>query len=133
MKVADLMQQKVRTVAANATMTDAIRSLVVARVSALPVLDERERPIGVLTTKDILRAEAERDTSGGRRWLFDSTAAREVMSPWPPPIAPEADAREAAQMMLYLDLQRLFVIEAGSVVGVISQTDIVDAVGSARI
>jgi CBS domain-containing protein len=55
------------------------------------------------------------------------------MSPWPPPVAPDADVQEAAQTMLYLDVQRSFVVEAGKVVGVISQTDIVDAVAAARI
>ena len=41
--------------------------------------------------------------------------------------------REAAREMLYLNAQRLFVEEHGALLGVISQTDIVDAVAGARI
>lgn len=55
------------------------------------------------------------------------------MSPWPPPIAPETDVQEAARMMLYLDVQRLFVMEGEALLGVISPTDIVDAVGVSKL
>ena len=91
MKVMELMRQPVRTVNANTLVTDAVRTLVAAQVSALPVLDAEQT------------------------------------------IAPDSDVQEAAQTMLYLDVQRSFVVEAGKVVGVISQTDIVAAVAAARI
>ena len=133
MKVLDLMRGEVRTVADGTSMTNAIRCLVEAGVSALPVVGQTNGPVGVLTTKDVLRAEAAREPSGARRWLFETTPVQEVMSPWPPAIAPGADVQEAARMMLYLDLQRLFVMEGGRVVGVISQRDIVDAVATGRI
>lgn len=48
-------------------------------------------------------------------------------------IAPDADAREAAQHMLYTEVRRLFVEENGRLVGVISQTDIAHAVGTRRL
>jgi CBS domain-containing protein len=133
MTVAELMRQGVRTVSAQASVTEAIRRLVDGHVSALPVLDESQAPVGVLTTKDVLRAEADREPSGARRWLFEATHVHEIMSPWPPPITPEADVHEAARTMLYLDVQRLFVVDGRRLVGVISQTDIVDAVAAAKI
>ncbi|MBI1966513.1 MAG: CBS domain-containing protein, partial [Gemmatimonadetes bacterium] len=43
------------------------------------------------------------------------------------------DVLQAAREMLYFNVQRLFVEERGALVGVISQTDIVDAVAGARI
>ena len=43
------------------------------------------------------------------------------------------DVAEAAQTMLYRDIHRLFVEEEGKLVGVISQSDIVRAVGTAKI
>jgi CBS domain-containing protein len=133
MKVMELMRHPVRTVNANTLVTEAIRTLVDAQVSALPVLDQDGAPVGVLATRDVLRAEAAKEPSGARRWLFDTTPVKDIMSPWPPPVAPDADVKEAAQTMLYLDVQRSFVVEAGKVVGVLSQTDIVDAVAAARI
>ena len=63
---------------------------------------------------------------------FEQTRVLEVMTPWPVTIAPEVETWEAARQMLYLDVQRLFVEDRGVLVGVISQTDIVDAVAGAR-
>jgi len=57
----------------------------------------------------------------------------EVMTPWPVTIDPDLDVRLAAQEMLYLNVQRLFVEYDGALVGVISQTDIVAAVGAAKV
>jgi len=59
---------------------------------------------------------------------------RELMTPRSRVIAPEADVLEAARQMLDLDVHRLFVEDrGGQLVGVISQTDIVAAVATARI
>jgi predicted transcriptional regulator len=44
-----------------------------------------------------------------------------------------ADVAEAARHMLYAEVRRLFVENDGVLVGVISQTDIVHAVGSGKI
>ncbi len=133
MNVTELMRHPVRTVNADTLVTDAIRTLVATQVSALPVLDGDGTPVGVLATRDVLRAEVAKEPSGARRWLFETTPVKDIMSPWPPSIAPDTDVQEAAQTMLYLDVQRAFVVEASKVVGVISQTDIVDAVAGARI
>jgi CBS domain-containing protein len=55
------------------------------------------------------------------------------MTPWPTTIEPELEIRQAAQEMLYLNVPRLFVEFDGALVGVISQTDIVGAVATARV
>lgn len=133
MQVADLMRTDLKTINTDATVAEAISALAVAQVSALPVLDRLGRAVGVLTTRDILRAEAQWDTPEARERHFDATRVIEIMTPWPVTIAPDAEVREAAREMLYLNVQRLFVEERGALVGVISQTDIVDAVAGARI
>ena len=43
-----------------------------------------------------------------------------------------AEVSEAARHMLYADVRRLFVEEDGSLAGVVSQTDIVQAVASGK-
>jgi CBS domain-containing protein len=58
---------------------------------------------------------------------------RDIMTPKPHVIEPEADVREAAQRMLYTEVRRLFVEDDGRLVGVISQTDIAHAVGTGRL
>jgi CBS domain-containing membrane protein len=133
MKVADLMRTDVKTVDVDATVGDAITALADVHVSALPVTDARGQVVGVLSTTDILGALSETTEPDARERLFDETPVRDLMTPRSRVIAPDADALEAARAMLYLDVHRLFVEEDGQLVGVISQTDIVAAVATAKI
>jgi CBS domain-containing protein len=133
MKVAELMRTKLKTISADATVADAIAALTEAGVSALPVLDRYGRAVGVLSTREILKAEHGLRSSRARDRLFDDTLVLEIMASWPVTVAPETDVRDAAREMLYLEVQRLFVEEKGALVGVISQTDVVGAVATARV
>ena len=133
MKVAELMRTDLKTLSAEATVGDAVTALAESGVSALPVLDRFGRAVGVLSTREILKAESTRTGPRGRDRLFEETMVLEIMAPWPVTIAPDADVREAAREMLYLEVQRLFVEESGALVGVISQTDIVGAVATAKV
>lgn len=133
MKVADLMRTDVRTVDLDATVGGAITTLADAHVSALPVTDGRGQVFGVLSTTDILGALSEITEQEGRERLFDDTPVCDLMTPRSRVIAPDADILEAAREMLYLEVHRLFVEDHGRLVGVISQTDIVAAVATAKI
>jgi CBS domain-containing protein len=133
MRVAELMQTNLKTIAADATIADAVDALTGAQVSALPVLDRFGRAVGVLSTRDVLQAETMCDRPEVRERLFEKTLVLEIMTPWPTTVDPDADVRQAAQQMLYLNVQRLFVEFDGALVGVISQTDIVGAVATARV
>jgi len=125
MKVAEVMQTNLRTISTDATIADAVVALAEARVSALPVIDRFGRSVGVLSTREILKAESE-GTSTDARVL-------EIMASWPTTIDPDLEVRQAAREMLYLNVQRLFVEYDGALVGVISQTDIVGAVATAEV
>ncbi len=133
MRVAELMQPNLKTISADATVGDAVAALTDARVSALPVLDRYGRAVGVLSTREVLKAEHAMKSPRARDRLFDETLVLEIMAPWPVTISPDADVRDAAREMLYLEVQRLFVEEKGVMVGVISQTDIVGAVATAKV
>ncbi|HEU5260577.1 MAG TPA: CBS domain-containing protein [Gemmatimonadales bacterium] len=133
MKVAELMRTDLKTLSAEATVADAVTAFAESGVSALPVLDRFGRAVGVLSTREILKAESTRTGPRERDRLFEDTMVLEIMAPWPVTIAPDADVREAAREMLYLEVQRLFVEDKGALVGVISQTDIVGAVATAKV
>jgi CBS domain-containing protein len=47
------------------------------------VLDRLGRAVGVITTRDILKAEHACETPEIREHLFNSTTVLEVMTPWP--------------------------------------------------
>lgn len=133
MKVAELMRTDVKTVDIDATVGDAITTLADVHVSALPVTDARGQVVGVLSTTDILGALSETTEPEMRERLFDDTPVRDLMTPRSRVIGPDADVLEAAKEMLYLDVHRLFVEDEGRLVGVISQTDLVAAVATAKI
>jgi len=133
MKVAELMQTSLRTISTDATIADAVVAFAEAQVSALPVLDRLGRAVGVVSTREILKAESACDSTLARERLFEQTRVLEIMTSWPVTIDPDLDVRQAAQEMLYLNVQRLFVEFDGALVGVISQTDIVAAVGAAKV
>jgi acetoin utilization protein AcuB len=133
MKVAELMQTNLQTISADATIADAVETLTGAQVSALPVIDRFGRAVGIISAREILKAESECDSPVVREHLFERTRVLEVMTAWPTTIDPDLDIRQAAQEMLYLNVQRLFVEFEGALVGVISQTDIVGAVATSKV
>ena len=61
MRVVELMQPNVKTVGSDASVAEAIVSLADAHISGMPVVDGAGKVIGVLSTTDVLAAEAEVD------------------------------------------------------------------------
>jgi CIC family chloride channel protein len=133
MTVAELMHRSVKTVPGEATIAEAIVALADGHISGMPVVDGTGRVIGVLSTTDVLTAEAEADDPAARQALLENTAVRDIMTPRPFTVAPDEDVREAARQMLYADVHRLFVAEGDEVIGIISTTDIVRAVATGRL
>jgi CBS domain-containing protein len=132
MKVADIMQTAVRTVPSDTPVSDVVVSLADARVSGLPVVDTRGRVVGVVSTTDLIAAQAE-TRSAQERQILEQTSVQDLMTRKPLTIESDAELREAARHMLYADVRRLFVEEEGALVGVVSQTDIVHAVATGKL
>ena len=133
MKVSELMQTEVQTVRPDAVVNDAVVSLAESHITGLPVVDGRGHLVGVISTTDILASEEEVEDQAAREELFEGTLVRDLMTPRPLTIAPDATVKEAAQEMLYGDVHRLFVVDGGRIVGVISTTDIVRAVATGQL
>jgi CBS domain-containing protein len=102
-------------------------------VSGLPVVDGRRRVLGVISASDVVAAIAEAGTADERERLFDTTRVREIMTARARVVDTQLDVGEAARQMLYLEIHRLFVVEDGELVGVISQSDIAGAVANAKL
>jgi CBS domain-containing protein len=130
MRVRELMQKDVKTVNLDTGVNDAVVTLTDSHISALPVVDGLGRMVGVISSTDILTSEAEAQDAVEREALFEQMMVRDIMTPRPLTVSPEAEVREAAQQMLYADIHRLFVTSGDRVIGVISTTDIVRAVAT---
>jgi CBS domain-containing protein len=133
MKVADLMETDVQVVQEDLTVAEAVVILAEGHIRGLPVVNRRNRMVGVLSTSDVLEGAAECSDAEERNALFERTVVAEVMTSRPKTISPDANVKEAAKQMLELEVHRLFVEHGGELVGVISQSDIVRAVATARI
>ena len=133
MKVAEIMETDVRTVTIDTPVSEVLVSLADGQVTGLPVVDARKRVIGVVSSTDVIAAQAETRDAGERQILLEETPVRDIMTPRPLLIESTAELEEAARHMLYADVHRLFVEENGVLVGVISQTDIVRAVATGKI
>jgi CBS domain-containing protein len=126
MRVAELMQQPVVTVERERSLHDAVVLLAEDHISALPVTDRAGRMVGVVSSSDILTAEAERRALHGA--AHEPTTVGDLMTPRPLTVSPDTEVMDAARQMLYAEVHRLFVTEEDRLVGVISSTDIVRAV-----
>ena len=133
MKVADIMQAEVRVVTSDTPVSEVVVSLADAQVTGLPVVDARNRVIGVVSSTDLIDAQAETRSAEERQVLLEHTPVRDIMTPRPLMIESTAEVQEAARHMLYTEVRRLFVEEDGVLVGVISQTDIVRAVETGKL
>ncbi|MFI5207666.1 MAG: HPP family protein [Gemmatimonadales bacterium] len=128
MKVRDIMQTKLQAVSPDVPVLEAVTTMSEQHLSALPVLDLHGAIMGVISTTDVLQAEAEADDTEARAALFESSNVSDLMTARVRTIEASAEIADAAQQMLYLDVHRLFVVEDDKLVGVVSQTDIVRAV-----
>lgn len=132
MRVSELMQSNLVTIPSDGPVSEAVLALADAHVTGLPVVDTAGHLVGVLSTTNILTALAERDPTEEAA-LFEGTLVRDLMTPKPMTIEPQAQVKQAAQQMLYANVHRLFVEKDGELLGVISQSDVVRAVANARV
>ncbi len=130
MKVSELMHTDVETVRPDATLADVVETLADRHITGVPVVDRCGKMLGVVSTTDILEAQAE-GLAGKAGW--EDRMVEDVMSRPALTIAGHADVREAALRMLYAEVHRLFVERNGALAGVISQTDIVRALATQRL
>ncbi|HEX9755014.1 MAG TPA: CBS domain-containing protein [Gemmatimonadales bacterium] len=132
-KVADVMTKRVVTMRNDATLAEALTHLATQHISGAAVTDHRQRLVGVISRSDIMEAEAEITEPEVRGRFLDETLVSEVMTSPALTIGPEVELREAALAMEYGDVHRLFVEEAGELVGVVSRSDVSRALATGKV
>ena len=116
-KVKDVMDKKVFSLDANATVEDAVRMMVQNNVWSL-VVERRSLPEGVVTERDILRRCL------GKGLVPSRTPVGDIASSPLITVNPDANIREAMNQMAARDVRRLFVVDKGKIVGRITQTEL---------
>ena len=114
---ADLMTPNPVSIGRETSVRDAATFLTARGISAAPVIDAAGRPVGVVTTTDILvRCQT---------MAAANAPVSAVMTPVVFCARADATAEEVVEKMLGLNVRRLFVVDAdGVVVGVIAARDV---------
>ncbi|GGL16520.1 CBS domain-containing protein [Streptomyces flaveus] len=133
--VSELMTTDVVDVRQDATFTEIAKLLAEHGITAVPVVDDTDRPLGVVSEADLLRKEASRlDPAGllpslhpesAERTKADATTAEGLMTSPAVVARPEWTVVEAAQAMERSQVKRLPVVdESGRLIGVVSRADL---------
>lgn len=112
LRVRDLMTTALVTVKASDNLVSARAEMEVGVIRHLPVTDDRNRLVGVLSDRDILHLRAT------NKHVAD-VMTRDVLT-----VGPEAPAIDAASIMLDHKISSVLVVDdEGVLVGVVTQTD----------
>lgn len=133
--VGDLMTTGVVTARPGTPFKEIAQLLACNDVTAVPVLDDQDRPLGLVSEADLLRRQAAGEDPAGvlppvhlapkNRQRSDGTTAAELMTSPAVCARPEWTVVEAARLMDGRRLKRLPVVdEAGRLVGIVSRIDL---------
>ena len=146
MRADEVMTRNPTTIVPAASVAEAVRTMLDARVSGLPVVEASGRLVGVITEGDLL-ARAELGTEKKRaKWLeflfgpgrsaedFVQSHGRrveEVMTRTPITATPTARLDEVVGLMIEKRVKRLPIVEGERLVGIVSRADVLRALSGA--
>ena len=110
------MTREVMTIGPDATLDTAIRLLLAKRISGLPVIDEQNELIGIISEKDIFPF-----AFSGK---LDRVTVREAMSIDVKAFSEQTGINEIASVISDGGIRRVPVVRNKRVVGIISRRDI---------
>jgi CBS domain-containing protein len=150
LKVRDIMQTQVVTVGPGTTVRELADVLAKHKISGVPVVDDQRRVLGMVSEADIILQDADLHfpyyvqfldsviylQSLGKfeerfRRAFGSKVAQ-VMSEDVIAISSQASVRDAATLMADHKVNRLPVVDGGTLVGIVTRGDIVQAIADSR-
>ena len=142
-RVGDIMTKEVVTVGLKTRVSEIARLISTHAISGLPVVDENNKVVGVITELDMIVRNA-RFKMPTYFVILDSiiylerpkhfqerlrhvlgTTAEEIMSKPPATIAPNASIEELASLMVDRRMNPIPVVENDKLVGIVSRTDII--------
>lgn len=142
------MTTPVQFVRPDTALTDVIRRLNASRISGLAVCDHQGRLVGEISTKDLMVRESGLEPGpyvvfldsviylrNPLRWERDvhqalGETAAAVMNRSPHTCGPTLSLQEAAALLHDAGTERLFVVEGGKPVGVLSRADLIRAMAA---
>jgi CBS domain-containing protein len=134
--VSDVMTNRVHVASPLAPFKYLVRLIEENRVSAIPIVDQKGIPIGIVSESDLLLKERRGELESfadlphpqersQQRAKAKGTVASEVMTSPAITVAASTSLGEAARMMQEKNVRRLVVVdERGAIVGIVSRSDL---------
>jgi CBS domain-containing protein len=123
MRVSEIMTNAAVIDQSDDSLAEAARKMWRQQTGSLLVMEEEDL-VGIITERDILKAEA----TGMR---MNETRIAEIMTKDLVTVGPGTSLREAAKIMADRWIRHLPVVDGGKVVGIISQRDLVGVLAGA--
>ena len=118
-QVRDIMQKNVITIEYNKTVLDASTILKDKEISFLVIMKD-EKPIGIISERDIVRKIAAEDRLASSIQLEDAMSKK---FRW---VSSDSMIEDAVQKMLNNNIRRLIILDDEKLVGVVTQTDMTE-------
>jgi acetoin utilization protein AcuB len=117
------------TVAVDNNLSTAYHLMRLNHIRRLPVVNDQERLVGIITWGDIRNARTRSNvppapSSWEAYFLAGVQEVRDYMTPAPITVTPDTPIRSAVSLMLHHKIGGLPVVEAHQLVGVLSETDV---------
>ncbi len=117
-RVDAIMTHSVICVTPSWNLRELMALLVDGNISGVPVVDDRWRPIGIISKSDLVRFVAEHGS-------VDSATVADCMLPLALSVTPDMPVAQVAALMAWEGIHRLPVCgPAGDVVGIVSALDV---------
>ena len=118
MLVSEIMTRNVKTVRLDTTVREVIATMLSKEIGSIVVV-QGERPVGIITERDILRAVMTSSIP------IESFLAKDVMSTPLITINARASIDEATRLMKTKRVKKLVVVDDGKLAGILTHTDVV--------
>ena len=115
-QVRDVMDEDVLTISTNVTVEEAIRRLIDNHISGMPVVDEEDRLVGIVSELNLLET------------LYSPKVrdmlVRDVMTKGVLTVAPNTLLSDATGLMVVHRIRRLPVVNNSKIVGIVARRDL---------
>jgi CBS domain-containing protein len=135
LKVKDVMSRDVQVVKRNDHLEVADNLMKQGRIRHLPVLDEDDQVCAVVSQRDLFRGALLRALGFGSRAeaaMLKQVVVKEAMSAEIHTTTPDTTLAEAARVMIERKIGCLPVLDAGKLVGIVTETDFVRLVAEGK-
>jgi CBS domain-containing protein len=143
----DVMIAPVLTVKPSATVQDVARLFIEKRISAAPVIDQHDKLVGIISESDLIH-RAETGTERKRSWWLQqfvdpdrlaaeyikahATRVSDIMTQRVIAAGPETALHDIAALLERNAIKRVPIVENEQLVGIVSRSNLVQALASAR-